>query len=91
MTRFLVETEHNMDSCALVVGEIHSMGYLHHFEWGCDVDIHCGWAFIEAENEGEALLSVPLIVRPQARAVRLIKFTEEDFDRIHSEEELPGA
>lgn len=84
MTRFLVETEHTMDSCVLVVGEIHSMGYLHHFEWGCDVGIHCGWAFIEAENEGEALLSVPLIVRPQARAVRLNKFTDEDFDRMHS-------
>jgi hypothetical protein len=83
MARFLVETEHNQDSCALVIGEVHSMGYLHHFEWGCDVDVHYGWAFIEAENEGEALLTVPLIVRPQARAVRLIKFTEETFDRVH--------
>jgi hypothetical protein len=33
MARFLVETEHNQDSCALVIGEVHSMGYLHHFEW----------------------------------------------------------
>ncbi len=83
MYRFIVETEHTKDSCALVIGEVHSLGFLNHFEWGCDAGVHCGWAFLEAENEEEALLSVPLIVRPNARAVRLIKFTEDDFDRLH--------
>jgi hypothetical protein len=83
MHRFLVETEHTAEKCRMVVEEIHSLGFLHHFDWGCDVGIHEGWAFIEAENEEEALLSVPLIVRPQARAVRVVKYTEEDFDRLH--------
>jgi hypothetical protein len=83
MHRYIVETEHTEDNCALVVGEIHSMGYLHHYEWGCDAGVHCGWAFIEAEKEDEALMTIPLIVRPQARAVRLIRFTEEDFERTH--------
>lgn len=85
MARFLVETEHTGDACVMVLGEVHSMGYLHHFEWGCDADVHCGWAFLEAENEEQALLSVPLIVRPQARAIRLVRFTEEDFERLHQE------
>jgi hypothetical protein len=85
MPRFLIETEHTEDSCVLVVGEVHAMGYLHHFEWGCEVGVHAGWAFIEAESEDEALMTVPMIVRPQARAVRVIKFTQEDFDRLHNE------
>jgi hypothetical protein len=83
MYRFIVETEHTNQNCALVIGEVHSLGYLHHFEWGCDVGVHCGWAILEAESEEEALLSVPLIVRPQARAVHLTKFSEADFDRTH--------
>ena len=84
MHRFMVETEHTQGTCALVIGEIHSMGYLHHFEWGCEVGIHCGWAFIEADSEKDALLSVPLIVRSQARAVQLVRFTEKDFGRLHT-------
>ena len=85
MHRFIVETEHTSEICPLVIGEVHSLGYLHHYEWGCDVGVHKGWACLEAENEDEALLSVPMIVRSQARAVRVIQFTEEDFDRLHIE------
>jgi hypothetical protein len=84
MVRFLVETEHTERECELVVREVHAMGYLYNFEWGCDAGVHCGWAIIEAENEDEVLMTVPLIVRKQARAVRLIKFTEQDLNRTHS-------
>ncbi len=83
MHRFIVETAHTAENCALVIGEVHSLGFLHHFEWGCDAGVHTGWAFIEAATEEEALLSVPLIVRPEARAVRVGQFTEEDFERLH--------
>lgn len=85
MPRIIVETGHDAESCKLVIREVHSLGFLHHFEWGCDAGIHTGWAFIEAESEQEALLSIPLMVRPQARAVRVVKFSEEDFDRLHDE------
>jgi hypothetical protein len=83
MHRFIVESKHTEGNCVAVVREVHNMGYLNHFEWGCDAGVHCGWALIEAENESEALLSVPLIVRPQARAIRLVKFSKEDFNRTH--------
>jgi hypothetical protein len=85
MPRFLVETKHSGDNCLMVLGEIRSMGFLHHFEWGCDVDVHCGWTFLEAKDEEEALLSVPLIVRSQARAIRMVRFSEDDFERLHIE------
>lgn len=84
MPRYLVETKHTVENCALIVGEVHTSGYLNHFDWGCDAGVHCGWAIIEASNEDEVLLSVPLIVRSQARAVRLTKFTAEDIEHARS-------
>lgn len=77
MERFLVESNHSAGNCELVVKETHSIGYLHYFEWGCADDVHTGWAFIEAENRGQALMAVPSIVRDQARAVRVVKFGKD--------------
>ena len=44
------------------------------FDWGCMNGVHTGWAIIEAENEAQAHLAVPPLVRGQARVVRLNKF-----------------
>ena len=58
----------------MLVDEIQAMGYLHHFDWGCPEGIHTGWALIEAENEAEARLAVPSLVRRKARIVKVSKF-----------------
>jgi hypothetical protein len=84
MQRFLVESNHSPDNCELVIKETHSMGYLHYFEWGCAEDVHTGWAFLEAENRDQALMSVPSIVRDQARAVRVVKYGAEEARKHHS-------
>lgn len=84
MHRYFVETEHTAEDCALVIGEVHAMGFLHHYDWGCDAGVHCGWAFIEGESEDQVLLTVPLMVRALARAVRVIQYTEADFKRTHA-------
>ena len=36
--------------------------------------VHSGWAIIEAENEAQAHLAVPPLVRGQARVTKLNKF-----------------
>ena len=36
--------------------------------------VHTGWAVIEADNEVEARLAVPPLVRGQARIVKVTKF-----------------
>jgi len=59
----------------MLVDQVYAMGYLHHFEWGCEVGIHNGWAIIEAENEAQAKLAVPPLVRRKARVIKLNKFT----------------
>jgi hypothetical protein len=83
MERYLVESNHDPVNCEMVIKETHSIGYLHHFVWGCADDIHTGWAHIEAENRDQALLAVPLIVRGQARAVRIVKYGEKSADALH--------
>ena len=40
-----------------------------------------GWTIIEAENEKEARMVVPSIVRSKARVIELQKFSQEDIAR----------
>lgn len=84
MERYLIESNHSPGNCELVIKETSALGYLHHFEWGCADDVHTGWAFLEAENKAQALMSVPSIVRDQARAVRVVKFGKQKFGESHS-------
>lgn len=76
MDRYLVESPHNHDNCTMVIKEVHAMGYLHHFEWGCEDDVHCGWAILEAGSHDEAKMVVPSLVRGEAKAVRLVRYGE---------------
>lgn len=87
MERYLIETPHTAQDCKMLVDQIYAMGYLYHFDWGCPDGVHTGWAIIEAENEAQARLAVPSIVRNKARVVRLTKFTggPKATQQIHEE------
>ncbi|OGO63363.1 MAG: hypothetical protein A2030_05330 [Chloroflexi bacterium RBG_19FT_COMBO_50_10] len=74
MDRYLIETPHTARECQLLVDQVYAMGYLHHFEWGCESGVHTGWAIIEAESEAQAQLAVPSLIRKKARVIKLIKF-----------------
>jgi hypothetical protein len=82
MERYLIETPHTAQDCRLLVEQIYATGYLYHFDWGCKAGVHSGWAIIEAEDEAQARLAVPSIVRKQARVVKLNKFTG-NFEDAH--------
>jgi hypothetical protein len=83
MTRYLIETPHTGENCKLLVTQVHALGYLHHFEWGCGEGVHCGWAIIEAESEDQARLAVPSLVRDTARVIRLEKFSADKAQELH--------
>lgn len=83
MDRFVIESPHNADDCRLVITQIHAMGYLHHFEWGCPDGVHSGWAFIEAEDENQARMIVPSVVRNSARVVRISRYNSNELGEIH--------
>ena len=67
MDRYLIETPHRDQDCLNLIKLLNAQGYLVHFDWGCKDGVHAGWAIIEAENEAEARLVVPPLVRGQAR------------------------
>ncbi len=83
MDRYLIESPHTEGNCHLVIKEVRAKGYLHRFEWGCADGVHCGWAIIEAESEGQARMIVPSIVRSDARVVRLVKFDPDQVEAFH--------
>jgi hypothetical protein len=86
MQRFLIETPHSANDCQMLVDQVYAMGYLYHFDWGCKAGVHSGWAIIEAENEADARLAVPPMVRNKARIVLLNKFTDDQklLTKTHS-------
>jgi hypothetical protein len=86
MERYQIETPHTKQNCLDLVDEIHAQGYLANFDWGCRAGVHNGWAIIEAENEAQARLAVPPLVRGQARVTRLNKFSAADLALLHAEE-----
>lgn len=80
MDRYLIETPHTDDDCQRLIDNVYAMGYIYHFDWGCDAGVHCGWAIIEAEDEEQARLAVPSLVRNKARVIKLKKYTPETLD-----------
>jgi hypothetical protein len=89
MQRFLIETPHSASDCQMLVDQVYAMGYLYHFDWGCEAGVHSGWAIIEAENEADARLAVPPIVRNKARIIQLNKFTDSTV-LSHASPSYPG-
>jgi hypothetical protein len=83
MDRYLIETPHTKQNCRSLVDVVTAAGYLNHFDWGCMVGVHCGWAIIEAENEAQARLAVPPLVRDQPRVVKIVKFTPSMLNSMH--------
>lgn len=62
-------------------GDVHKQapGRKRHIKAG----VHTGWAITEAENEAQARLAVPPLVRAQARIVKLNQFKPEEVDELH--------
>ena len=84
MDRYIIESPHSAHDCRHVMEQVLNMGYITHYDWGCESGVHKGWVIIEAENEEEALLSVPSFVRHEAKAIRLNKFSVEKFENMHN-------
>jgi len=84
MDRYLIETPHAGEECLDLIKVLNAQGYLWNFDWGCKAGVHSGWAIITAENEAQARLAVPPLVRSRARIVKLNKFdgsTIKDCER----------
>jgi hypothetical protein len=83
LNRYLVESPHSDEECLHALDLVVAAGHITHYDWGCEAGEHTGWVIIEAENESEALLSVPTFIRHKARAIQLTKFTPEIIHSFH--------
>ena len=83
MDRFLVISPHTQGDCVKALKEIHAIGYITHFEWGCKDGDHTGWLMIEAENAQQAMMVVPAMQRHTAKAIKLVKFSPQDIEAMH--------
>jgi len=83
MDRYMVESPHKKEDCTHALKQVEAMGYLTHFEWGCESGNHTGFAIIEAESEAQARMVVPAMSRHEARVVKLKKFTPEMLRSSH--------
>jgi len=84
MNRYLIESPHSGEQCLDILKQAVAAGYVTHFEWGCKAGRHTGWIILEAENEAQALLAVPVLVRPKATIVQLNRFSPEEVNSMHN-------
>ena len=83
MDRYLIESPHAPEDCDRIIREVHSAGYLHHFEWGCHDGVHTGWAIIETDIIEHAKQIVPWMVRDRARIVKVENFEKANPAHPH--------
>jgi hypothetical protein len=86
MAKFLIEVPHEAEkaACARAIRIFLETGshFLTNADWGCFDGEHKAWIILEAENKEEARFVLPPAFRPQAKIVRLNKFTMEEVDEI---------
>ena len=84
MTRFLIEVPHEAQevACARAVETFLQTGshFLVNADWGCSDGEHKAWMILEVESKEDAQLVLPPSLRPEARIVRLNKYTMRDVE-----------
>jgi hypothetical protein len=88
MARFLIEHSHDEEEvpCARVVKYFLASGshHLTHADWGCKDGVHSAWFIVDVNSKEEALLTVPVPFRAQAKIIALNYWTMEQIDEILS-------
>jgi hypothetical protein len=86
MTRFLIEVPHEADksSCLRAAQILLASGshYLTRAEFGCLDGEHRAWITVEVDSKEEARSILPPAYRPQAKIVKLGKFTLEEINEL---------
>lgn len=86
MSRFLIEISHDPEelACARVVKFFLASGshLLANADWGCKDGVHSAWLIVDVDTKQEALLTVPVPFRPQAKIVALTKYAMAEIDGI---------
>ena len=89
MPKYLIEDSHEAShgECVRALDAFLQAGahYLTNAEWGCRAGVHTAWIIVEAENDAEARLTVPPVIRKSARLVKLNRFTPEEIRELQKD------
>ena len=83
MERYIVDSPHCAGDCKKALKDILSAGYLSHFDCGSRDTDHRAWVVLEAASIQEAMIVVTASHRPQAKVVKLTKFSREQIEKMH--------
>ena len=86
MPKFLIEVPHAAEkaACARAIRIFLETGshFLTNADWGCSDGEHKAWIILEAESKEDARYVLPPTFRPEAKIVRLDKFTMKEVDEM---------
>ncbi|MGD8903246.1 MAG: hypothetical protein PVI67_06755 [Anaerolineae bacterium] len=89
MAKYLIEVPHEAEkaACLRAIQTFLETGshFLANADWGCMDGDHRAWLTMEAENRDDVMYALPPSVRPDARIVRLEKFTMADVEKMASQ------
>ena len=84
MTRFLLEVPHEAEkvACLRAIQTFLQTGshFLANAEWGCSDGEHKAWLILEGENREDVQFALPPSIRPQAKIVRLDKYSLNEIE-----------
>lgn len=84
MARYLIEVPHEAEeaACLRAIQSFLETGshFLASADWGCADGDHRAWLMLEADNKDDVQYALPPSARPEARIVRLAKFTMADIE-----------
>jgi len=89
MAKYLIEVPHEAEkaACLRAIQTFLETGshFLANADWGCMDGDHRAWLTMEAEDREDVKYALPPSVRPDARIVRLEKFTMADVEEMASQ------
>ena len=83
MPRYMIQASHDPshDGCVRVLDAFLRAGahYLTNADWGCLAGDHTAWITVEADDDYQARLMVPPVIRRDAQVTKLNKFTPQEI------------
>jgi len=84
MARFLLEVPHEAEeaACLRAIQTFLQTGshFLANADWGCSDGEHKAWLILEGESKKDVQFALPPSLRPQAKVVRLDKYSLKEIE-----------
>lgn len=83
---YMITSPHTKEECMQALDQSAQMGeqQLGQWRWGCQSGDHTAYAFVQAQNEDQALQMVPEIVRNKADVQKLDQFSADQIRDMHN-------